>query len=131
MDWIQNRDTWQSGPYVIELAGPRQWVLTLAHPDDSPASFVRSEGEWRARSLSEMKKMAEAMEQRKGEVRSTQRYLALLVGSALAFGVAAGGSGRLSAVAAIATAGVAIFALARVVDRWRHRPWDHLRHVSQ
>ena len=131
MDWIQNRDTWQSGPYVIELARPGQWMLTCVQVADSPRSLVRPENEWRGRSLSEMKTMAEGMEQRKSEASGTQRYLVLLIGSGLVFGVAAGGSGRLSALVVIAAAGVVLFALSRVIDRLRHRPWDVLRQMYQ
>jgi len=131
MEWIESRDSWESGPYLIELAGPRHWVLTRTEENDSPHSLVRTEKEWSGRSLRKMKEVAESIEMRKSQVRSTKRSVLFLITSALVFSAAVGGSGRVSAVVAIAAAGALLFTLSRVIDRWRHRPWDYVRNGYQ
>lgn len=127
MDWIESRGSWECGPYLIELAGPRHWILTRTEEDNSPDSLVRTEKEWSGRSLRKMKEVAESIELRRSQVRSTKRSVLVLITSALVFSAAVVGSGRVSAVVAIIAAGVLLFALSRVIDGWRHRPWDNVR----
>ena len=127
MEWIENRDSWESEPYLIELAGPLHWVLTRTEEGRSTESLVRTEKEWSGRSLREMKEVAELIEIRRSQARTTKRSVLLLVASALVFSVAVGGAVRVAAVVAIAAAGALLFALSKVLDRWRPRPWDDVR----
>lgn len=129
MDWVQNGDSWESGPYVIELWQPGHWVLNIS--SNSEESLVRSQENWTARSLSQLKRTAETLEARKRQTRSTQIRLLLLAASLFVFAGAATGSGRISALVAIASAGLILFSIAGVIDGMRFRPWDSVRDRSQ
>ena len=143
MLWIQNRDNWQSGPYVIELLGPKRWVLTRLDGAKSE-SLVRTDhgstfdnplptdNGWTGRSLSEMKAIAEKIEQRHLEAHMMRRFLALLFMAILVFlGAVFAGTGQLSTVVAIGASGVFLFALSRVIDRMRSRPLEYVSKFYQ
>jgi hypothetical protein len=144
MLWIQNRDTWESGPYVIELLGPKRWVLTRLDDAKSEGTLVRTDhgstfdrplstdNGWTGTSLSEMKATAEKIEQRQIEAQMMRRSLTLLFGAILVFlGAVGAGTGQLSTVVAIGATGVFIFALSRVIDRMRNRPLEYVSKVYQ
>ena len=131
LDWVRNHDTWKSGPYVIELVGQRRWLLTRLNEAAPANSLVRSENGWIGTSLRATKAIAEGFEQRQVDVRTEQGVLVLLGAAVLVFVGAAGGSGRLSAIVAIAAFGVVLFALSRLIDRLRWRPWETINKTYQ
>ncbi len=144
MLWTQNRDTWESGPYVIELLEPKRWVLTRLDDAKSEGSPVRTDhgstfdrplltdNGWTGTSLSEMKVTAEKIEQRHFEAHMMRRSVSLLFVAILVFlGAVVAGTGQLSTVVAIGASGVFFFALSRVIDRMRSRPLEYVSKFYQ
>lgn len=143
MLWTQNRDSWESGPYVIELLEPKRWVLTRLDNAKSE-SLVRTDhgttfdhplptdNGWTGRSLSEMKAIAEKIEQRHLEAHIMRRYVTLLFMAILVFlGAVVAGTGQISTVIALGASGVFFFALSRVIDRMRSRPLEYVSKFYQ
>jgi hypothetical protein len=131
MDWIRNENSWESGPYIIEMVGPLRWMLTRNDESDPSGALVRAEDEWTGRTLSQMKAMAATIEKRRVQANESRVYLRRLFLAALALGSAAGGSGRISAVVVIVSAGIVIQALASFVGHRGPRPWETLRQGYQ
>ena len=130
MEWTQEHERWVSGPYVIELIEPKNWLLTITD-EDGAGSLVRVDRHWSGSSLSELKSLVEQMERRRRDRSVWSRSLAVLVLSAIVVGLAFMSSGLISSVLGIGAFFVFMAMIPRIADGWRRRPWDSLRGTYQ
>jgi hypothetical protein len=130
MEWTRTSDGWRSGPYLIELMEPGRWALYRNSESDSSDLLVRMDPVMTGGSLRRMKEEAESIERQSRDAADKRRMLTVLL-TALAFFLSAvGHPGAVAMVISIASFGVALWALLRLLHG-RTEPWESLRHMHQ
>lgn len=128
--WTLTGNVWHAGRYAIELAAPRQWVLTEIAPGArgvQEVSILSTSG-----SLKALKADAEDIERSRHHKRRRMRYLTWFVVSVLVLIISgnAGGEPWVPVVVPAASC-LLVWSLIKFFDASVARSWESLRGVYQ